>query len=135
MNVAEKQMDKEEYLKGMKSTSNIFTAIAFLCARPYDHELAENTYDVRTYFKAAGVNSKHNDDIEYSALTILFNEEELCTLTRSELFGFADFLGNIGGLLAKLFKKLIKLTPLQLIKLRSITVAPMFISDWRTMYY
>lgn len=104
MNQAEKQIDKEEFLKSFDSRSKVATqcdCLPLCTSIAYDHELAESSYENGKYFKAVGSNSKDHEDLACSVLTVHFKEEEFFTLTRSEFFGFADFLANVGGLLGE----------------------------------
>lgn len=67
----------------------------------YDHEVTSNTLEAKKLWAAYGFDRRELDGLDLSLLTIHFKEEEFHTEVRSEFFGFADFLANIGGLLGK----------------------------------
>lgn len=111
MKQAEEQKNRDEYRRSFQSKSNdgdLCDCLPLCTSITYDHELTQNPYELKKFYKAFGLNSSEIETVETSMLTVFFKEEEIFTLVRSEFFGFADFLANIGGLLGKLFESLMK---------------------------
>lgn len=113
MKLAEKQKNRQEYRESLNLKSSDETAcncLPLCTSIAYDHEVTENPFEIGQFYKAFDLNSNEIEGFELSMLTISFKEEEIFTLVRSEFFGFADFLANIGGLLGELYFKKVPLS-------------------------
>lgn len=73
----------------------------------YDVEISQTDLDSENYFEQHIYNAIQDDgkkwypktNARYSDLSIFFKENHFFALKRSELYGFSDFVANIGGLL------------------------------------
>ncbi|CAO1422206.1 unnamed protein product [Diamesa tonsa] len=64
----------------------------------YDAEISQADFNSTEYFKAAGIDTNHYQEVDAS-VHIYFKDDHFISTKRSQLYGLTDFLANCGGLL------------------------------------